>query len=78
MFSLALFINGAHVFADGIELMFVGIGLIAVPVAVMLYTRINARREALMSGAGEKGAVTFSKDELRRLGDKAPDFRYTI
>jgi hypothetical protein len=73
------FISEAYeTFADGIEMMFVGIGLIAVPVAVFTYKRINANRDAAMSDAGEKGAAKLSSDELRRLGDRAPDFRYTI
>lgn len=63
------------VYADGIELMFVGIGLITVPLLVLIYTRINAKRDAAEQ-AGEKGAV--SKDEVRRMGDRALDFRYTL
>ena len=57
--------------------MFVGIGFVVVPITVLAYKRINARRAALLREADEKGA-RFSPEELRRLGDRAPDFRYTI
>jgi len=68
-----------YVLGHAIELMFVGIGLIAVPITVLLYKKVNANRDALMSSATEKGdEVTFSKNELRRLGDRAPDFRYIL
>ncbi|KAJ6625864.1 hypothetical protein B0H10DRAFT_2001105 [Mycena sp. CBHHK59/15] len=50
----------------GCELMFVGIGLICVPAAVLIYTRINNRRDEA------------ARAELREMGDRAPDFRYTI
>jgi hypothetical protein len=71
---------------DGIELMFVGIGLITVPLAVILYTRINAQRDALEARLsvdsekahleGEKGRYGYTPQELRDMGDRAPDFRY--
>ncbi|KAK7438888.1 hypothetical protein VKT23_017814 [Stygiomarasmius scandens] len=58
----------------GIELMFVGIGLICVPLAVTIYKRINKKRdmEAL------EGKKTYTPAELRALGDRAPDFRYIL
>ena len=62
---------------DGIELMFVGIGFIALPIVVLAYVRINARRDAAVKEAEEKG-IKLSPEQLRRLGDRAPDFRYTL
>ena len=62
---------------DGIELMFVGIGFIVLPIVVLSYKRINARRDAIMKEANERG-TKFTPEELRRLGDRAPDFRYTL
>lgn len=58
--------------------MFVGIGLITVPIVVLIYMRINAKRDALAREGGEKGIASYSNDELRRMGDRAPDFRYTL
>ena len=63
--------------ADGIEMMFVGIGLIVVPITVFSYKHINARRDAAVKEANEQG-VKYTPEELRRLGDRAPDFRYTL
>jgi len=63
----------------GVELMFVGIGFICVPVAVISYMRINRKRDELQRQAIEKGEEgKLTPQELRRLGDRAPDFRYTI
>ena len=53
--------------------MFVGIGFIVLPITVLTYKRINAQREALL----RKG-VSYTPDQLRRMGDRAPDFRYTL
>jgi hypothetical protein len=63
---------------DGIELGLVGMGLVVLPVIVIVYKRINARREAIMKEAGESGGLQYTGEELRRMGDKAPDFRYGI
>ncbi|KAI9056478.1 MFS general substrate transporter [Trametes sanguinea] len=66
-----------YILGHGIELMFVGIGFITVPLTVLAYKRINARRDALVREANEKGVV-YTPAELRRMGDRAPDFRYTL
>jgi hypothetical protein len=59
--------------------MFVGIGLICVPIAVVTYTRINNRRDEVARGMLERGEThLYSRKELREMGDRAPDFRYTI
>lgn len=55
--------------------MFVGIGYITIPLAIILYRRINASRD-VAGDDGEKGKYTVQ--ELRDLGDGAPDFRYTL
>ncbi|KAF7357743.1 putative transporter C11D3.18C [Mycena venus] len=63
----------------GCELMFVGIGLICVPFAVLTYTRINKRRDEIARGMLERGEKNlYTNKELREMGDRAPDFRYTI
>ncbi|KAJ7881427.1 MFS general substrate transporter, partial [Mycena leptocephala] len=57
----------------------VGIGLICVPIAVVTYTRINNRRDEVARGMLERGEThLYSRKELREMGDRAPDFRYTI
>lgn len=62
---------------DGVELMFIGIGFISVPIAVLSYMRINAARDVKQQEMEEQG-VKYSAQELRRLGDRAPDFRYIL
>ena len=56
---------------------FVAFGIILVPITVLIYRHINAARDARQRKAGEK-AVAYTAEELRRLGDRAPDFRYTL
>ena len=55
-------------------LMFVGIGLIFVPLVDMIYIRINRARDAKEA----EGGVHYTDKELRELGDRAPDFRYML
>jgi len=67
------------IIGHGFELMFVGIGFICVPIAVVSYMRINAKRDAIERAAMENGEKNkYTPQELRELGDRAPDFRYTL
>ncbi|KAH0831403.1 hypothetical protein J3R83DRAFT_14070 [Lanmaoa asiatica] len=62
-----------------LELMFVCIGLIVVPILVISYKRINqARDEALRLHIERGEKLQLSIQELKDLGDRAPDFRYTL
>lgn len=62
---------------DALELMFIGVGVTALSLAVFIYTRINAKRDADVREQEEKG-VSFTAAQLRAMGDRAPDFRYTL
>ena len=62
---------------DTLELVFLGIALILVPATVLKYVGVNKQRDALQREADEKG-IKYTPDVLRRLGDRAPDFRYTL
>ena len=62
---------------DALELMFIGIGFIVLPITVFTYKRINAQRDAAARDANERG-IKYTPQELRRLGDRSPDFRYTL
>lgn len=64
------------VLKDGIELMFVGIGFITVPIAVIAYTRINRNRDQEAERSG--GTSLYTVKELHELGDRSPEFRYTL
>ncbi|KAG1847112.1 MFS general substrate transporter [Suillus tomentosus] len=67
------------IFGHAFELMFVGIGFIFVPTVMFIYKRINAKRDAAERLARERGEkMQYSYQELRDLGDRAPDFRYTL
>ncbi|KAK0479697.1 MFS general substrate transporter [Armillaria novae-zelandiae] len=61
------------ILGHALELMFVGIGFVCVPIAVVRYKWINANREKEM----QRG-MDYSHEELKRMGDRAPDFRYMI
>ena len=60
---------------DAIELVLVGIGLVTVPLVVCLYIRNNRQREKLLAeGNGEK----HLPEDIRELGNHAPEFRYML
>ncbi|KDQ51627.1 hypothetical protein JAAARDRAFT_139858 [Jaapia argillacea MUCL 33604] len=67
-----------YIIGHAIELMFIGIGFICLPIAVLLYKRINAQRDRAEREAGESGKSRYTDQELREMGDRAPDFRYTL
>lgn len=58
--------------------MFVGIGLIFLPITVFTYSRINKKRAEFMNRVAEGLEKKPSPEELRALGDRAPDFRYIL
>ncbi|KAF8182748.1 MFS general substrate transporter [Mycena galopus ATCC 62051] len=64
----------------GCELLFVAIGLISVVVTVFISHRVNRRRDeeahAALDGSGSE--KVYTDDSLRRMGDRAPNFRYTL
>jgi hypothetical protein len=55
--------------------MFVGIGFVTVPLLVFIYSRINRDRARLLANGEHK---TLTTDQLRALGDRSPEFRYTL
>ncbi|KAG1731492.1 MFS general substrate transporter [Suillus paluster] len=67
------------ILGHALELMLVGIGFVVLPIIVFRYKRINAQRDAAERLVIERGErVQYSDEELRELGDRAPDFRYTL
>lgn len=62
--------------ADAIEMTFVGIGMVSLSLGVFMYTKINARRAAQVHVNPE--ALAYTADDLRAMGDRAPDFLYTL
>lgn len=57
--------------------MFAGIGLIFVALTVVSYKRVNKRRD-IWQREIEAHGIQYTVEELRRMGDRAPDFRYTL
>ncbi|KAF9230451.1 MFS general substrate transporter [Melanogaster broomeanus] len=65
----------------GLEIMFISIGLVTLPVIVLVYKRINSQRdreELLKQQSGEKAEPEPEKGGAESMGDRAPSFRYTI
>jgi hypothetical protein len=58
--------------------MFIGIGFVTVPIIIFLYRHINAKREREVAEGKESGVAKYTPDELRELGDRAPEFRYIL
>jgi len=67
------------ILGHALELMFVGLGFICVPIAILAYTRINAKRDEIQRQRLESGEKDrYTPQQLREMGDRAPDFRYTL
>ncbi|KAJ3848507.1 major facilitator superfamily domain-containing protein [Lentinula lateritia] len=66
------------ILGHAIELMFVGIGLICLPITVIIYSRINKKRAYFMSRVADGLERKPSPEELRELGDRAPDFQSPV
>ncbi|EIW53158.1 MFS general substrate transporter [Trametes versicolor FP-101664 SS1] len=58
---------------------FIGMGLILVPLTVLAFWRGNRRRDAAQRQEEETGTkVEYTAEELKRMGERAPTFRYTL
>ncbi|RPD60522.1 MFS general substrate transporter [Lentinus tigrinus ALCF2SS1-7] len=66
-----------YILGHALEMGFMALGLLLVPPTVLLYTRINMRRKE-MRYQEETAEGKWAPEDLRRLGDRAPDFKYTI
>ena len=64
-------------FVDTIEIMLTCLGILALCLAVLIYPRVNALRAKRHLEMGTQEEV-LSVDEIRSMGDRAPDFRYTL
>ncbi|KAF6753510.1 MFS general substrate transporter [Ephemerocybe angulata] len=62
----------------GIELMLIGLSMIAICVIVLTYRRINSRRDEIQRGEAGVRLGNDVLEERRRQGDKAVDFRYAL
>lgn len=60
-----------------VELIISGVGLVTLPILVFAYNHINKRRATMLNEMEEKG-FRYGDEEIRRMGDRAPDFQYTL
>lgn len=64
---------------DATVLGFIGMGLVLVPLTVLAFWRGNRRRDAARHQEEEAGTkVEYTAEELKRMGERAPSFRYTL
>lgn len=69
----------AFVRLDAIVLGFVGMGIVLVPLTAFAFWRGNSRRDAAQRQEEETGTkVEYTTEELKRMGERAPAFRYTL
>ncbi|KAI0365414.1 MFS general substrate transporter [Pilatotrama ljubarskyi] len=66
-----------YVVGHVVELAVVATGLVVVPSVVVIYMRLNAARDARLREVEDK-ETPIDPETLRALGDRAPDFRYTL
>lgn len=69
--------------ADTAELAMLAVGLLLVPITVFIYSHRNRQRSKLLAESDrEPGAVrgrgVYTEQELKRMGDRAPTFLYTL
>ncbi|KIL65350.1 hypothetical protein M378DRAFT_105323 [Amanita muscaria Koide BX008] len=65
------------IFSHSIMIMFTGVGFITVAVTTYVYKIINRRRERTLREMLDRGEK-LKPEEIRKLGDKSPTFRYMI
>jgi hypothetical protein len=61
--------------------MFLGMGLVALPVTVLVYRQINAQRDLAALEGEERHKAQEGGEGLREvefMGDRDPSFRYTV
>ena len=66
-----------NLLVDTIEIMFSCLGILALCIAVVIYPRVNALR-AKRQLEMRTQEIVLTADEIRAMGDRAPDFRYTL
>ncbi|KAI0332181.1 MFS general substrate transporter [Cubamyces sp. BRFM 1775] len=61
------------------ELSMISMGLVVVPTTAFIYARRNARKDVAQREREEKGmSVQLTEEEVKRMGENAPGFRYTL
>lgn len=80
--AIALYLSYPLAFVcqiDATVLGFIGMGLVLVPLIVLAFWRGNRGRDAAQHREEETVMkVEYSAEELKRMGERAPTFRYTL
>lgn len=80
----AIALNSSYALAficrlDATVLGFIGMGLVLVPLTLLAFWRGNRRRDAAQNREEETGTkAEYTAEELKRMGERAPSFRYTL
>lgn len=64
-----------YILGHGLELGFIGAGILALLVLVFNYKRINAKRERQLAEGAHNG---YTPEELGELGDRSITFKYFL
>ncbi|KZT63103.1 MFS general substrate transporter [Daedalea quercina L-15889] len=64
-------------FGHKVEIIMVGTRLVFLPLIALAYRRVNKWRDVEQREL-EKRGIQYTVEELQRMGDRAPDFRYTL
>ncbi|KAF9220032.1 hypothetical protein BS17DRAFT_788107 [Gyrodon lividus] len=67
-----------YLLGNGLEIMFIGMGLVTVPITVLAYKLINAQRDREELLGQQQVLRSDAKEGDKPMGDRAPSFRYTI
>lgn len=68
--------SSLFLFKDAVELGFVSMGMVVLGFQVLMYRWINSKRDRAKLEEGSE--ALYTEAQLRDMGDKAPDFRYTL
>lgn len=60
-----------YILGHSVELGFVVAGILALILMRLCYSRINAKRD-------HEGTGALTEQEMSEMGDKAPNYRYTL
>ncbi|KAF9218563.1 MFS general substrate transporter [Gyrodon lividus] len=64
-----------YLLGNVLEIMFLGVGLVTVPITVLAYKHINAQRDREELINQQQGVRTDPKEGDKPMGDRAPSFR---
>ncbi|KAF9220034.1 MFS general substrate transporter [Gyrodon lividus] len=67
-----------YLLGNGLEIMFLGMGLVTVPITVLAYKLINAQRDREELLKQQQGLSPDPEEGAKPMGDRALSFRYTI